>query len=260
MLAQTLGWCTFGLHSGGLNFTRWWCGPWRFGNHGGSHRWMGLFHGPNIHDGWFRGTPRTLETSDLMMFAKPIHKMLAGVYLDPEFFAPCQINVLEDTTNGWPGKCRGLVVPWPRDHHWIIGFRFLPVLLQLQKAMPGSTELTWAHRSSKCSSHSQSFKMPLMLLVTTSVWPCFTGAPLDTYLCHPLHLRKSRVWTAQIVVGIAGQTLAVSPGKTRSTTAAGRDSERTLLILPVAAVEAQNNALNLQSQNILNIDFLYGWQ
>ena len=57
-------------------------------------------------------------------------------------------------------------------------------------------------------------------------------------------------------VGIAGQTLAVSRGKTRSTTAAGRGLERTRgFSVPRAVIEAQNNAFNLQSQNIPNIDF-----
>lgn len=118
----------------------------------------------------------------------------------------------------------------------------------------------------------KSFEMPLMLWWPVAFDPASpVGTPCHLFLSLLLHLRKSRVWTAQIVaralsakesfpwrlgfvlcapsaeVGIAGQTLAVSRGKTRSTTAAGRDLERTrgFQSPAIAVIEAQNNAFNL---------------
>ena len=146
--------------------------------------------------------------------------------------------------------------------------------------MPGFTEL--ADLPSSCSSQWNLLKCRWCFWWPVAFDPASpVGTPCHLFLPLLLHLRKSRVWTAQIVaralsakesfpwrlgfvlcapsteVGIAGQTLAVSRGKTRSTTAAGRDLERTrgFQSPAIAVIKAQNNAFNLQSQNIPNIDF-----
>lgn len=127
----------------------------------------------------------------------------------------------------------------------------------------------------------KSFEMPLMLLVTSSVWPCFTsGNPLSPIFATAVASKEIKgvngtdCGQGSQCEGIIPVTIGLcamctfSWGRDCRSNPSCQSWQNTVYYscwqglgkdqgfsVAIAVIEAQNNAFNLQSQNIPNIDF-----